>query len=136
MSSNFGEIPPLNAALPALERLKNQCIILFTHSSAFIFNRNFFILAGEEDSHNISEEVEIRPTSTTVCGVSCPCASEIIHRRVMGKNVVSTPTPSFLIRCSSFSKVTRTTIKAWMSSDFGRILPLTAELPALGCLRN
>ena len=46
-------------------------------------------------------------------------------------NAVSTLAHSFLIGSSSFLQVTRTTIKAWMSSNFGRIPPLTAGLAAL-----
>ena len=44
--------------------------------------------------------------------------------------------PSFLIGSSSFLQVTRTTIKAWMSFNFGRISPLTAELAALEHLKK
>ena len=43
---------------------------------------------------------------------------------------------SFLIGSSSFLQVTRTTIKAWMSSNFGGIPPLTSELAALELLKN
>ena len=42
------------------------------HSSAFIFDRIFFILAGNENIFNISDEFEIRPDRTKDCGVSCP----------------------------------------------------------------
>ena len=42
------------------------------HSSAFIFDRIFFILAGNENIHNISHEFEIHPDWTKDCGVSCP----------------------------------------------------------------
>ena len=42
------------------------------HSSAFIFDRIFFILAGKENIHNISDEFEIQPDGTKDCGVSCP----------------------------------------------------------------
>ena len=42
------------------------------HSSAFIFDRIFFKLAGNETIHNISDEFEIRPDRTKDCGVSCP----------------------------------------------------------------
>ena len=45
------------------------------HSSAFIFDRIFFILAGNENIHNISDEFEIRPDRIKDCGVSCPWAS-------------------------------------------------------------
>ena len=37
-----------------------------------------FILAGNYDMHESSEEFEIRPDLTTDCGVSCPLASEKI----------------------------------------------------------
>ena len=39
---------------------------------AFIIDRIFFILAGNEDIHNISDEFEIRADRTKDCGVSCP----------------------------------------------------------------
>ena len=44
--------------------------------------------------------------------------------------------PSFLIRSSSFLQVMRTTIKAYLSSNLGRILPLTSELVALERLKK
>ena len=50
-----------------------------------------------------------------------------------GENLVSTLEPVFLIGSFSFLQVTRTTIEAWMSSDFGGIPPLTSELAALEC---
>ena len=51
----------------------------------------------------------------------------------MGENLVNTLEPVFLIGSFSFLKVTRTTIKAWMSSDFGGIPALTLELAVLEC---
>ena len=54
----------------------------------------------------------------------------------MGENLVSNLVPSFLIGSSSFLQVTRTTIKAWMSLNFGRISPLTAELAVLEHLKK
>ena len=44
---------------------------------------------------------------------------------------MNTLAPSFLIGSFSFLQVTRTTIKAWMSSNLGRIPQLTSELAAL-----
>ena len=49
---------------------------------------------------------------------------------------MNTLAPSFLIGSSSFLQVTRTTIKAWMSLNLGRIPPLTLELAALERLKN
>ena len=54
----------------------------------------------------------------------------------MGKNLVSNLVPSFLIGSSSFLQVTRTTIKALMSLNFGGISPLTAELVAIERLKK
>ena len=44
--------------------------------------------------------------------------------------------PSIFIGSSSFLQVTRTTIKAWMSLNFGGISPLTAELATLEHLKK
>ena len=41
-----------------------------------------------------------------------------------------------MIGSFSFLQVTRTTIKAWMSSNFGGIPPLTSELAALERLKK
>ena len=49
---------------------------------------------------------------------------------------MSTLEPLFLIGSFSFLQVTRTTIKAWMSSNLGGIPPLTSELAALERLKN
>ena len=46
------------------------------------------------------------------------------------------PLGYLLIGFSSFLQVKRTTIKAWMSSNLGRILLLTSELAALEHLKK
>ena len=46
------------------------------HSSSFVLNWFFFILAGNEDIHNISDGFEIRQDQTRDFGVSCLWASE------------------------------------------------------------
>ena len=53
-----------------------------------------------------------------------------------GQNLVSTLEPLFFIGSFSFLQVTRTTIKAWMSLNFGGIPPLTSELSVLAHLKN
>ena len=45
---------------------------MFEHSKAFVFDRIFFILAGNKDIHYISNKFKIRPDRTNDCGVSCP----------------------------------------------------------------
>ena len=49
---------------------------------------------------------------------------------------MNTLAPSFLIGSSSFLQVSRTCIKAWMSSNFNQMPPLTPELSALERLKN
>ena len=58
------------------------------------------------------------------------------QRVIMGKNLVTTLTPSFLIGSSLFLQVTRTTIKSWMGSKLGSIRRRTYELAALELLEN
>ena len=53
-----------------------------------------------------------------------------------GKNVVTTLAPSILIESSSFLQVTRTYMKAWMSSNFGQIPQPTPELSAIERLKK
>ena len=47
-------------------------VIMGKISSAIIFDRIFFILAGNENNYNISNKFIFRPDSTKDCGVSCP----------------------------------------------------------------
>ena len=53
----------------ASEKLRYNVVTTLEPS---FFDRIFFILAGNEDIHNISDEFEIRPDRTKDCGVSCP----------------------------------------------------------------
>ena len=71
MSSNLGQITTATPELSAVARLKNCCIMLCPLFRLH-FNRIFFILAGNEDIHYISDKFEIRPDRTKDCGVSCP----------------------------------------------------------------
>ena len=49
---------------------------------------------------------------------------------------MNTLAPSILFGSSSFLQEARTFIKAWMSSNFNQIRPLTTELPALARLEK
>ena len=49
--------------------------------------------------------------------------------------LVSTLVPLFLIGSSSYFQVMRSCVKTWMSSNFGKITPLTVELAAVECLK-
>ena len=69
--------------------------------------------------HKSLDEFEFRPDRTTDYGVSCPWASKKYpYRPYNGENGVSTFSLLFLIRSFWYFHVTRTSIKAWMSSNF------------------
>ena len=115
ISLNFGQIPPLTTELAALERLKNRC----HHVISVDIDPIFFKFAGNKAMHNIMNEFEFRPDRTTDYGVSCPWASKKYpHRPYNGENGVSTFSLLFLIWSFWYFHVTRTSIKAWMSSNF------------------
>ena len=96
-----------------------------------VFGPILFILAGNEDMHKISDEVEFRPDWITDYGVSCPWVSKKFPIDLQWENTVSMLTRSFLIESSSKLLVTRTGVKARTSLILGRIRLLTLELLAL-----
>ena len=72
-NSNFGQIRSRTAELAALERLKNSHrLITCYHSSSFIFDWIFFILAGNEDNYKSLDEFEFRQNSAADFGVIRP----------------------------------------------------------------
>ena len=76
--------------------------------------------------HESLDEFQFRLDTTTDSRVICPWASEKSMY-----NVVITLAPSFLIVCSLFLLVMRTTIISQTRSNFSQIRPRTAELAAL-----
>ena len=82
-------------------------------------------------------EFKFRPDWTTDYGVSCPWASKKYpYRPYNGENGVSTFALLFLIGSFWYFHVTRTSIKAWMSSNFRQIRQLTMVLAALERLKH
>ena len=136
MSSNFGRIRPLTLELFALERLKKTSYNLVSTLAPSFLSGSSSYLQVARTTIIYPEEFEFQPDSTKFCEVSSLEGLKKFPKIYNGQNLVSTLAPSFLIGCSSFLQVTRTTIKAWMSSNLGRIPPLTSELVALECLKN
>ena len=62
MTLNFGQIPSLTTELAAIERWKIN-VLYYDHSGTFNFDW-IFILAGNEDNHNILDGFEIRQDLT------------------------------------------------------------------------
>ena len=125
MSSNFNQIRPLTAELSVPECLKINSFCC-GHSSIFVFQWFFFVLAGNKDNYNISYEFEFLPDPTSDCGVSCPL---VFEKSIFC--IVATLAPSILIGSSSFLGETRITKKkkklssdctCWLSGE--RSLPL------------
>ena len=69
MSLKFGQIRLLVSM--ATDRIIMEKNGVATFSQLF-FYPILFILAGNDDMHESSEEFETRPDLTTDCGVSCP----------------------------------------------------------------
>ena len=69
MSLKFGQIRLLVSM--ATDRVIMEKTVLPLFLSCF-FHPILFILAGNDDMHESSEEFETRPDLTTDCGVSCP----------------------------------------------------------------
>ena len=120
MSSNFDQIRPLTAEFSALECLKKINILGCGHSSIFVCQWIFFILAGNKENYNISDEFEFRPDPTSDC--------LLVFEKSMFC-IVATLAPSISIGSLSFLEVTRITITSWMSLNLSQIRAWAAELP-------
>ena len=78
MSLKFGQIRPLvsmtkdRVIMEKKTGVTNYSRLFFF----FFFHPILFILAGNDDMHDSSEELENWPDPTFDCGISCPLASE------------------------------------------------------------
>ena len=75
MSLKFGQISRLVSMATDRVKMEKKTVLPLYFA---VFYPILFILAGNDDMHESSEEFEIRPELTTDCGVSCPLASEKI----------------------------------------------------------
>ena len=88
------------------------------HSSAFNFDRIFFILDSNKDNHNILDEFEFEPDLTSDCALA---ALKCLKKSIFC--VVATLASLFFSRSSSFLEVIRITITSLMSSNLSQIRP-------------
>ena len=72
MTLKFGQIRLLVSMATHIVIMKKRCC----HFFSVVFYPILFILAGNDDMNESSEEIEIRPDLTTDCKISCPLASE------------------------------------------------------------
>ena len=68
MSLKFGQIQPVVSMVTDRVIMGKWCL----HFFLAVFRPFFFILAGNYDLHESSDEFEFRIDWTTDCGVSCP----------------------------------------------------------------
>ena len=64
VSFKFGQIQPLVSMITDRAMMKKQCF----HFFSAVFHPFLFILAGNDDMHESSDEFEVRPDWTTDCG--------------------------------------------------------------------
>ena len=68
MSLKLGQIQPLVSMVTDRVMMGKWCL----HFFSAVFHLIFFILVGNDDMHESSDEFEFRLDWTTDCGVSCP----------------------------------------------------------------
>ena len=68
MSLKFGQIQPLISMVTDTVMMKKQCL----HFFSAVFHPFLFILAGNDNMHESSDEFEFRPDWTTDRGAKCP----------------------------------------------------------------
>ena len=122
ISSNFGRIPPLTSELAALERLKKTTYnLVSTLESSFLIGSSSFLQVWRTTtiSRTSSKFGRIRPQTVELAALERLKKLPLTYN---GENLVSTQEPLFF----SFLQVTRTTIKAWISSNFGGIPLVTS----------
>ena len=84
--------------------------------SRLFFILFLFILAGNNDMHESSDEFEFRPHWTIECGVSCPWTSEKNpHRLIMRKPMSPIFSRLFLMGSFLYLQVMITYLRAWMN---------------------
>ena len=68
MSMKFGQIQRVVSMVTDRVMMEKQCL----HFLSAVFHRFLFIIAGNYDMHESSDEFEFQLDLTTDCGVSCP----------------------------------------------------------------
>ena len=68
MTLKFGQIRLMVSMATGRVITEKRCC----HFFSAVFYSTLFILAGNDDMHESSEEFEMWPDLTTDCGVSCP----------------------------------------------------------------
>ena len=124
LTSNFDQIRLLAAEVAAIERLEKQWEKCCDHSSAFIFEWTFFILAGNKDIYKSLDDFKFLPNSTTDYRVEC------LKNQCLQFFSVAIDLILFNLQ------MRRKCIISWMYSNFGQIGRQTTDLAALEHPKN
>ena len=68
MSLKFGQIQPMVSIVTDRVMMEKGCL----HFFSAVFHPSLFILAGNHDMPESSDEFKFQPDCTSDCGVSCP----------------------------------------------------------------
>ena len=71
MSLKFGQIRPLLSMVTDRVMIGKRCTV-DPHFFSAVFHPFLFLLAGNDDMHETSDEFQFPPDWTIDCGVSCP----------------------------------------------------------------
>ena len=153
MSFNFSLIAPLAVELAPLwaskkdRKICNGSEVSSCCPSALLVRFILFSLAGKKNKHKSYNELAFQPDQTLNCGVSCPWVSGKISIDLQWEKCwdhsyvfIFNGSFSFLLvseklkfsfafifmRSFSFWQVMSTTMKAWMSLNFNKIIWLTS----------
>ena len=128
---NFGLLGPLTAELAALERLEKFPYAY--KNDVTTFSRLFLIRSF---SYLLVMSTYMRAWMSFKLSQIKPLVSMVTGRVMKGRNRFDTFSWLFFIRSHSYLQVTITCMRAQPSSNFDLIGPPTAELAALGRLKN
>ena len=134
MRSNFGRIPPLTLKLVALElQKKTSYDLVSTLAPSFLIGSSSYLQVKRTTiSRTSSNFGQIGPRTVELAALERLKNFPLTYN---WENLVSTLAPSYDWIFFIFAD-NRTTIKAWMSSNLGRIPPLTLELAVLERLKK
>ena len=135
MSSKFGKIQPWTAELVALERSKKSPL---TYNGKDVVKAPAPSFLMESSSFLQATRTGIRSRMSSKFSVFRPWTAELPALECFenGCKCCEHSSTYILIGSSSFFHVTRTVMRSWMSSKFGKIQPWSGELAALECLKK
>ena len=119
MSSNFSQIPPPTRVICHCASEKLLFNVVNTLAPSFLIGSSSYLQVARTTikSWTSWKFDQFRPWTAELAALK---RLEKSPKTYNGRNLMNTLAPSFLIGSSSFLQVTRTCMKAWMSSNYGK----------------